>query len=243
MTTTAVKKALLLGKGSELCSDFSVFEHMRGLQTLLLDKNIREGGYFCVGQIGYDYKRVYAPDIAKYNLLLAGFKPAGESKKVQTPEEIISKRKYSRLVVSLTDESLERFSKKQREIIISLSEEQMQSEIRLQAAQVYKMNDENYNFSLVMINQEWLEEEKNKKVFDEIVKEKSLQVVDAIPKIFMYEPKGSRGHFLAGYKYIVRAVNIIDNNSLYPDKLLCTDLLCGVTGAVHNRTEQFKEID
>lgn len=240
--TTTVKKALLLGKGSEIYSDFSVFEHMTGLQPLLQRKNLREGGYFCVGQIGYDYKRIYAPDVAKYNLLLAGFKPAGENKKVRTPEEIISKRNYSRLVVSLADESLERFSKKQKEAIKALSEEQMPNEIRLEAAQIYKMNDENYNFSLVMKNQEWLREEKNKKVFDEIVKEKNLQVVDATPKIFMYEPKGSRGHFLAGYKYIVRAISIIDNNSLYPEKLLCTDLLCGVTGAVHNRTEQFKEI-
>lgn len=242
-TTAVVKKALLSGRGSEVYSDFSVFEHMNGLEFLLQNKNIKEGGYFCVGQIDYDYRKIYVPDVAKYNLIVAGFKPAGESKKVETPEDIISRRRYSRLVVNLSDRCLERFSEKQKEAIKAISEEQMLGEIRLQAAQVYKMNDEDYNFSLVMKEYEWLEEEKNKRVFDAIVKEKNLLVVDAAPRIFMYEPKGSRGHFLAGYKYVVRAISIIDNNSLYPEKLLCTDLLCGVTGAVHNRTEQFKEID
>lgn len=228
----AKKTNFFIGEGSGYLSDFSVFEGFSQAGTLLKEKAVSVGNYFCVGQVSDS--KIYPSNIAKYNLFLAGHLPYTTDDNFPR-----SRRKYSRLVTGFNISTYEQdFSPAQIDEIKRLSAMRLKDEYRFCQSQIYRLENSDMDFSLVMKNGDWLNPQKGEDFFAEIVKERQVAVLSE-SGIFKYCPtvdtEQSRGYFLKGFEYLVKSILVgtpSDNMSGYTQKVLCIDILSGVPGFV-----------
>lgn len=226
------KTSFLVGEGSGNLSDFSVWEGFTGAGNLLIEKGVSVGNYFCVGQV--TNKKLYPPNIAKYDLFVAGHLPYHIDSTFS-----IKRRRYSRLLTHFADEIYEEhFTPSQIDEIKSLLKVEAKEEYHFCQSQIYQLLNEERNFSLAMKNGDWLNPLKADGFFNKVMENKKV-VPLSDSGIFLYSPtvetEKSRGYYLKGFKYIVRSV-IVGTPSLnmsgHDQKVLCVDVLSGVPGLV-----------
>lgn len=238
-----MEEKLFIGeKKSDSFSSLAVFENLMPSRhkALISSKCISSGWYFFVGS-----NRKKTPvDIAQGNIFVAGYRPYHLDSKFRVDED--DRRRYRCLSVIADDDDLAKYlTPAQRKCFFDLrTSAQQDDDLFFLEGNVYKKHDNSCNFSLEMSNLEWLDEVVCDRIFADIVSAREYDVFGSSSEIYIFTAKESKGHFIAGCKYLVRALLVgVPSECSSPDKwMICIDLHCGLPTLIKYDDEAFQEI-